>query len=87
MTNVCNYAHDTTPHACNSNLESLIQKLEHDSILAIEWFESNYMKLNNDKCHLLLSGYKHKVMWENIGKSQIWESEEQYVLALLIGFS
>ena len=86
MTNVCNYAHDTTSHACDSDLEGLIQRLEHNSMLAIEWSESNYMKLNNDKCHLLLSGYKHKVMWENIGMSQIWESEEQYALVLLIGF-
>ena len=46
MTKVCNYADDTTFHACDSDLESLIQRLEHDSMLAIEWFESNYMKLS-----------------------------------------
>ena len=40
MTNVCNYTDNTTLHACNSDLESLIQKLEHDSMLATEWFES-----------------------------------------------
>ena len=77
MTNVCNYADDTTFHACDSDLESLIQRLEHDSVLAIEWFEGNYMKLNNDKCHVFLSGYKHEVMWANIGQSQIWGSKEQ----------
>ena len=38
MTNVCNYADDTTFHACDSDLESLIQRLEHDSILETEWF-------------------------------------------------
>ena len=75
MTNICNYADDTTFHACDSGLESLIQRLEHDSMLSTEWFESNYMKLNGDKCHLLLYGYKHEVMWENIGQSQIWESK------------
>ena len=32
-------------------------KLEHDSFLAIEWFENNNMKLNQHKCHLLASGY------------------------------
>ena len=41
----------TTFHACDSNLENLVRRLEHDSMLAIEWFESNYMKLNKDKCH------------------------------------
>ena len=88
MTNVCNYADDTTFHACDSDfkdfIQSLIQRLEHDSMLAIEWFESNYMKLNCDKCHLLLSGYKHEVMWANIGQSQIWESKEQKLLGVII---
>ena len=37
MTNVCNYADDTTFHACD--LEGLIQRSEHDSMLATEWFE------------------------------------------------
>ena len=37
-------------------------KIEPDSVQAIEWFENNYMKLNNDKCYFLLSGYKHEVM-------------------------
>ena len=84
MTNVCNYADDTTFHACDSDLESLIQRLEHDSMLATEWFESNYIKLNGDKCHLLLSGYKHEVMWANIDQSQIWESKEQTLLDVII---
>ena len=73
LTDVCNYANDTTFHACDSSLEDLIRRLEHDSILAIEWFESNYMKLNEDKCHFLLSGHKHEVMFAKIGHSKIWE--------------
>ena len=31
-----NYTDDTTFHACDSDLESLIQRLEHDSMLAID---------------------------------------------------
>ena len=46
MTDVCNYADDTTFHANDLDLKSLITRLEHDSALAIEWFESNYIKLN-----------------------------------------
>ena len=84
MTNVCNYTDNTTFHACDSDLESLIQRLEHDSMLAIEWFESNYMKLNNDIYLLLLSGYKHEVMRANIGQSQIWESNNKSLLMLLL---
>ena len=46
-------------------------------MLTIEWFESNYMKLNEDKCHFLLPGYKHEKMFVKIGQSRIWESEKQ----------
>ena len=46
LTDVCNYADGTTFHARDSNLEDLIGRLEHDSMLAIELFESKYMKLN-----------------------------------------
>ena len=43
MTNTCNYADDTTFHACDSSdLESLIQRLEHDSVLAIYNHITNY---------------------------------------------
>ena len=74
-TNISNYADDTTFHACNSDLGNLINRFEHDSILAIEWSQSNYMKLIRDKCYFLLSGYKYEMMFANIGQSRIWESE------------
>ena len=56
QTDVCNYADDTTFHTSDQDLNALILRLEHDSLLAVEWFEANYMKLNEDKCHLLISG-------------------------------
>ena len=31
------------------------------------------MKLNKDKCHFIISGYKHEIMFANIGESRIWE--------------
>ena len=71
LTNVCNYADDTTFYACDSDICDLIKRLEHDSSLAIEWFECNYMKLNEDKCHFIISGYKHEIMFANIGESRI----------------
>ena len=27
------------------------------------WFENNYVKLNTDKCHLLVSGTKYEHSW------------------------
>ena len=66
FTDLCNFAEDTTFYACDVDLNSLIKMLDHDSFLAIEWFENNNMKLNQDKCHLLVSGYKNENVWANI---------------------
>ena len=44
-TNVCSYADDTTFHACNSDL---ITRLEHDLLLVTEWFQVNYIELNEE---------------------------------------
>ena len=60
FTVVCNFADDTTFHVCDNDLNNLIKRLEHDTFLAIEWFETNNMKLNKDKCHLLVAGHKYK---------------------------
>ena len=60
FTEVCNFADDTTFHACDNDLNYLIKRLEHDAFLAIKWFENNNMKLNKDKCHLLVLGHKHE---------------------------
>ena len=64
---VCNYTYDKTFYACDSYLYNLTLKLEDDSVLTIEWFECNKMKLNQDKCHLLIQGHKHASVWVNIG--------------------
>ena len=75
-----NYADDTTFHTTDQDLNALILRLEHDSLLAIEWFEVNYMKLNEDKCHLLISGHKFEHVWAMIGNARIWESQHQKLL-------
>ena len=84
VTDVCNYADDTTFHACDLDVKSLITKLEHDAALAIEWFESNYMKLNQDKCNFLFSEHKYETMFVRVGETKIWESKQQKLLGILI---
>ena len=83
-TEVCNYADDTTLYACDQSLESVLLRLEHDCLLAIEWFDNNYMKLNSDKCHLLIAGFKHQNHWLNVGGSKIWEKHHKKLLGLTI---
>ena len=80
---VC-HCDDTTIHACDSDICSLITRLEHDSLLAVKWFGSNCMKLNEDKCHFIISGYKREIMFANIGESRIWEKGQQKLLGVTI---
>ena len=42
------------------------------------------MKLNSNKCHLLLAGHKYEHMRANVGESVIWESKKEKVLGLII---
>ena len=73
---ICNFADGTTPYVCDSNLKSVLEKSEHNSELAIAWFEMNYMKLNTDKCHLLISGNKNEYMWAKLDEDIVWESND-----------
>ena len=83
-TTVCNFADDTTPYACNKDLSTLMNDLEHDTMSAIAWFELNYMKLNHEKCHFLVSGTTPEHLWVNVGEEVIWESNQENLLGLII---
>ena len=78
---VCNFADDTTFYVCDNDL---VNRLEHDSFLAIEWFQVNYMKLNTDKYHFLLAGYKYEQVWANVGDDKICESQKEKLLGVII---
>lgn len=55
---ICNFADDTTFYDCDSNLKTVLEKLERNSELAIVRFEANDMKLNTDKCPILISDHE-----------------------------
>ena len=82
--NICNYDDETTPFVCDETLESVLEKLEGNSELEVFWFENNYMKINNDKCHLLVSGTKYEHSWAKIGNEKIWKSNEVKLLGVAI---
>ena len=81
-TESCNYADDTCIYACDKDLNELLIRLTHDSSLAIDWFEYNYMKLNSDKCHLLFAGHKYEHLWIDIDGNKIWESTAETLLGI-----
>ena len=84
MHDVCNFADDTTPFACNLDLENVLQSLEIDSAQALIWFDLKYMKLNAEKCHLMLCGNKATQRSVKIGTEEIFRSEEEKLLGVLI---
>ena len=70
---ICNFADDTTPNICDMELKVVLGKLENCRELAIAWFKSNYMKLNEEKCELLVCGYRFGQLWIKIGDNKTWE--------------
>ena len=55
-TNICNYADDTTILSCHTALETIVRQLETDGTLLAKCFSNNYLKLNDDKLHLMIFG-------------------------------
>ena len=50
------YADDNTPFVVRDNIKDVIKALEEIGESLVNWFSNNEMKLNTDKCHLLLNG-------------------------------
>ena len=46
---------DNTPYFYHKNFELLFSKFQIRELKLLEWFSSNYMKMNSDKCHHILS--------------------------------
>ena len=80
---ICNYADDTTIYACDNNIESIIET-ENDALKIAEWFRNNCMKLNEDKCHLMVFGNRSNDISLNIGSVRIKESTEEKLLGVIL---
>ena len=81
-TKICNYADDTTIFACHPDLDAIIKQLEEDSSVIVKWFSDNFLKLNDDKCHLMISGDKRIEATVTIGNSKINESDYEKLLGM-----
>ena len=51
---ITNYADDNTPYAAEDSVEKLLETLEMETNILLEWFKVNEMKSNTDKCHLII---------------------------------
>ena len=50
---IANYADDNSPYACKDDIGSVINQLEKDSQILIEWVTNNSLKANPDKFHFI----------------------------------
>ena len=78
---MANYADDCSPYEFNSSIDEVIIKLQNDSKCLINWYESNYLKPNPDKWHLLLSEMGDDFIIK-IGTEEISNSTEEKILGV-----
>ena len=52
---IANYADDSTPYNVNKNIEFVVNNLEQSLSILFKWLSDNYMEVNTDKSHLLVS--------------------------------
>ena len=77
-----NYADDTTPYSCGTDIPTVISELQDISAKVFDWFCNNYMKANPGKCHLLLSTKSPEVV--SIDGIQITFSTVETLLGIAI---
>ena len=53
-TKITNYADDNTPYAVEDSIEKLLETLQKDVNILLNWFKMNEMKPNADKSHLFI---------------------------------
>ena len=82
---ICHYADNTTIYTCDKNLKDLIHRLEHDCSVALYLFRDNFMKLDAEKCHLLVLGQSsNDSVIVRIGNSEVVNSTEERLLGVQI---
>ena len=79
-----NFIDDTTFLVCDIDVNTTLNKLEENSAIALTWSKTNYMKLNSDKCHLLVSGHHYEEMFINIRSNAISKSKNVELLGIAI---
>ena len=77
---IANYADDTTPYFCGTDIPTVIFELQDISTKVFNWFGNNHMKANPGKCHLLLSTKSPEVV--SINGIQITSSAAEILVGI-----
>ena len=77
-----NYADDTTPYEVANNIAEVIENLAIITQKLYTWLANNQMKVNQDKCHLLLSAQEEANI--QIANTTIKCSKSKKVLGIVL---
>ena len=80
--NIANYADDSTPYTTSNDNETLLDILQKNTEIPMQWFNGNYMKSNNDKCHLIISSQDEVSI--QIGRDKIVNEKSVKLLGVTI---
>ena len=76
-----NFADDCSPYEYSKSTDDVIQNLEDQTSLLIEWYKCNYLKPNPDKWHLILSE-SEPTLSVNVSDKLIFNSKNEKVLGV-----
>ena len=76
-----NFADDCSPYSFSASTDDVILNLETQTRLLIEWYNSNYLKPNPDKWHLILSK-REPTLSVKVGDKRIFNSKNEKVLGV-----
>ena len=74
------YTDDNTSFVVRDNIADVIKALEEIGENLINWFSNNEMKLNTNKCHILLNSQEHNTL--KIGDFRINNSVSEKLLGI-----
>ena len=77
---IASYVNDNTPYVIADNIDGVIKSLEEGSEILFKWFNNNLMKINADKCHLLVS--TNNTVKLKIGHFDITNSKSENLLGV-----
>lgn len=79
---IVNYADDNTPYACANNINIVLESLENCTLSLFKWISQNFLKINPNKSHLVLSTKEDLII--NIQSVDIHNTISQKMLGIKI---
>ena len=84
-TDICNFADDNTIYRCDSVLEIILEDLQHDMKILLNWFKINSMKPNPKKFKFMILGKGSRLpVTLNTNNIKLRESQKVILLGLAI---